>query len=148
MIFGEFGVRPDPDKVDDLQYITPPTNKAELISFLCMMQSNAEFIPQFAMKSAILRELTKGNARFRWEKQHQQCFDYLISEFKKDITLNYFDLEKPTFIFADAHKFGLGTILAQGDDLRSAKAVAVSSRRTTPAEQHYPQIDLLGTAVS
>ena len=51
------------------------------------------------------------------------------------------------FIFTDAHKFGLGTILAQGDDIRSAKAVAIASRRTTIAEQHYPQIDLEATAV-
>ena len=147
MIFGEFGVRPDPNKVDDLQFITPPTNKPELISFLCMMQSNAEFMPQFAKKSAILRELTKGDVSFHWNDSHQQCFDSLISDFKKDVTLQYFDMSKPTFIFADAHKFGLGVILAQGDDICSAKAVAVASRRTTLAEQHYPQIDLEATAV-
>ena len=36
MIFGEFGVRPDPDKVDDLQYLNSPRSKPELISFLSM----------------------------------------------------------------------------------------------------------------
>ena len=61
MIIGEHGVRPDPEKVSDLQYITAPTDKTELTSFLCMMQSNSDFIPQFAKKSAVLRELTKEN---------------------------------------------------------------------------------------
>ncbi len=147
MIFGEYGVRPDPEKVDDLYYITPPQNKPELISFLCMMQSNSDFIPQFAKKSAVLRELTKGDTTFSWEPKHQQCFDQLLKEFKKDVTLRYFDKEKRTFVITDAHKSGLGIILAQGDDLKSARAVAVASRRTTPAEQHYPQIDLEGTGV-
>lgn len=43
MIFSKDGVRPDPEKVEDLQYLTPPSDKAELVSFLCMMQSNASF---------------------------------------------------------------------------------------------------------
>ena len=147
MIFGEYGVRPDPEKVEDLCYITPPKDKTELISFLCMMQSNSDFIPQFAKKSAVLRELTKGRVRFTWEPKHQQCFDELLKEFKKDVILRYFDKEKRTFVITDAHNSGVGVILAQGDDLKSAKAVAVASRRTSPAEQHYPQIDLEATGV-
>ena len=142
MIFSEEGVRPDPGKVDDLQYLTPPTDKAELISFLCMMQSNASFIPQFAKKSADLRELTKGRTHFRWDVKHQQCFEQLIADFKKDTTLRYFDVTKPTFLITDAHKTGFGAILAQGDELSKAKAVAIASRSTSPAEQRYPQIDL------
>ena len=147
MIFGEYGVRPDPDKVDDLRFITPPENKTELISFLCMMQSNSDFIPQFAKKSAILRDLTKGDASFKWESRHQRCFEQLVSDFKKDVTLRYFDISKPTFVITDAHKPGFGAVLAQGNDLKSAKAVAIASRRTSPAEQHYPQIDLEATGV-
>lgn len=66
MIFGEFGVRPDPEKVDDRQYLSPSTSKQELISFLCMTQSNSDFIPQFSKKSAPLRDLTKVSASFQW----------------------------------------------------------------------------------
>ena len=48
MIYGADGVRPDPAKVEALDHITAPTSKSELISFLCMMQSNATFIANFA----------------------------------------------------------------------------------------------------
>ena len=147
MIIGEYGVRPDPEKINDLRYITPPENKQELVSFLCMLQSNSEFIPQFAKKSAILRELTRASVHFQWKPEHQQCFDDLIADFKEDVSLRFFDTGKRSFVITDAHKSGLGAILVQGDDLTSAKAVAVASRRTTTAEQHYPQIDLEGTAV-
>ena len=142
MIFSKDGVRPDPEKVEDLQYLTHPADKTELVSFLCMMQSNASFIPQFAKKSAVLRELTKGGTHFKWETKHQQCFEQLINDFKKDTTLRYFDVTKQTFLITDAHKTGLGAILAQGDSETSAKAVAIASRCTSPAEQRYPQIDL------
>ena len=147
MIFGEFGVRPDPDKVDDLQYLTLSRSKPELISFLCMMQSNSDFIPQFAKKSAVLRELTKGSVHFKWEQKHQHCFDNLISEFKKDVSLRYFEINKRTFVLTDVHKSGFGAILAQGEDLQSARAVAVASRTTSIPEKNYPQIDLEAAAV-
>ena len=99
MIYSADGVRPDPLKVEALDYITAPENKEELVSFLCMMQSNSDFIQNFAEKSAILRELTKNRVHFKWRAKHQTCFDELISAFKKDTLLRYFDLSKPTFVF-------------------------------------------------
>ena len=71
----------------------------------------------------------------------------LISAFKKDTLLRYFDLAKPTFIFVDAHATELGAILAQGDSRKSAKPVAFASRATQGAERNYPQIDLEAMAV-
>ena len=79
-----------------------------------------------------------------WETQHQQCFDYLLSEFRKDVLLRYFDVKKPIYLFTDAHKTGLGAILAQGDSVETARPVAIASRTTTDAEKNYPQIDLEG----
>ena len=60
MIFSEDGTNPDPENVEALKYISPSTNKEELISFQCMMQSNSDFISNFAKKSAPSREMTKG----------------------------------------------------------------------------------------
>ena len=54
--------------------------------------------------------------------------------------LRYFDLTKPTFIFVDAHIFG--AMLAQGDDITSAKPITFASRTTSQAESRYPQLDL------
>ena len=43
-------MKPDPAKVDVLKYISPLSSKADLICFLCMMQSNTDFIKNFAQK--------------------------------------------------------------------------------------------------
>ena len=147
MIVNDEGVQPDPEKVEALVDLERPRNKDELLSFLCMMQSVAEFIPSFAKKSAPLRELTGMKSKFRWEEKHQQCFQYLLSEFRKDVLLRYFDISKPTYLLTDAHKTGLGAILAQGDSMETALPVAIASRTTTDAEKNYPQIDLEGLAV-
>ena len=147
MTYGEQGVRPDPAKVEALDYITPPKNKEELISFLCMMQSNSDFIPNFAKESGTLRELMKKNVHFKRDNEHQNCFERLITTFQKDTLMRYYDMKKPIFIFTDAHISGLGAILAQGSTISDAKPVALASRTTNSAENKYPQLDLEAMAI-
>ena len=53
------GMKPDPAKVYALKYISPPCNKDDLINFLCMMQSSADFIKNFAQKATLVRINTK-----------------------------------------------------------------------------------------
>ena len=54
VIFSEDGMRPHPAKVDALHFITARTNKDDLLSFLCMMQPNSDFIENVAQKAAPL----------------------------------------------------------------------------------------------
>ena len=51
-------------------------------------------------------------------------------------------MSKPIYVFSDAHISGLGAMLAQGDNISTAKPVAFASRTTSPAERNYPQLDL------
>ena len=58
MIYRKGGVKPDPSKVEALAFLTAPSSKEKFISFLWMMQSNSEFIPNFGQRSAKLPKLT------------------------------------------------------------------------------------------
>ena len=107
-----------------------------------MMQANAEFIPNFAHKSAVLRDITRGNKSFIWSDEHMLCFNDLLREFKDCTMLQYFDPNKSTFILVDAHITGLGATLAQGSNITSLYPVAFASRTTSEAETRYPQLDL------
>ena len=142
MIISAAGIRPDPEKVKALNHLTTPKNKEKLISFICMMQSNSDFIEGFSQKASTLRELTKKGVRFRWEKKHNEAFRTLIKSFRKDVLLRYFDPRVKTFTIVDGHKTGLGAILAQGPTLTEAKPVALASRTTSVSERSCPQLDL------
>ena len=91
---------------------------------------------------AKLRELYKKNTRFVLGGEHQATYEALIEGFKKSTLLQYIDMGKQTFILTDAHKTGLGALLAEGDSVENAKPVAIPSRATNESEQRYPQIDL------
>ena len=107
-----------------------------------MMQSNSEFIPNFAKLSSKLRLLTTKNTKFSWNSEHQETFQLLINEFKKETMLQYFDMGKQTYLLVDAHQTGLGAMIAQGPSIQTARPVAIASRTTNSAEKRYPQIDL------
>ena len=141
------GIKPDPEKVKALRHATRPQDKEEVRSFLCMIQSNRDFIPNMAQHTTHLRNLTKKHTRFNWTKQCQDEFNKLCSSFKEDTLLKHYDANLPTFIFVDAHRTGVSAILAQGDTVESARPVAFASRATTPIEGRYPQLDLEALAI-
>ena len=68
MIISADGIRPDPEKVEALNHFTTPKNKEELVSFICMMQSNADFIEGFAQRASTLRA-NKERGNLNWRKK-------------------------------------------------------------------------------
>ena len=82
-----------------------------------------------------------------WNKAHQTAYEVLIARFKQRTLLQYFEMDAQALLFTDAHKTGLGAMLAQGDSFENAKPVAIASRTTNTSEQKYPQIDLEALAI-
>ena len=147
LIITDKGVRPDPKKVEALQHAARPRNKDEVKSFLCMVQSNKDFIPNIARLTTNLRNLTKKHTQFMWTKRCQDEFEKLCSSFKEETLLKHYDPDQHTYIFVDAHRTGLSAILAQGDSMETSKPVAFASRATTQIENRYPQLDLEALAI-
>lgn len=75
---------------------------------------------QLGLHPSVLQEICSSTRSHKsisiisMAQQHQQCFTNLISEFRKDVTLQYFDMQKPTYIFTDAHKTGMRAITSSG----------------------------------
>lgn len=143
----EWGVSPDRERVRALREARPPKTKQDLVSFLCMARSHQDFIPSIAGLTPNLRALTKKFVQFKWKSEHQREFEALKHALTEDIYLAFFNMDLRTHIIVDAHRDGLGAILAQGETVQSAKPVAMASRSTSPTEKRYPQLDLEALAV-
>ena len=111
MIFSSSGVRPDPEKVKALENLPPPKNRSELKSFICMMQSNIDFIPNFSKSTSTLRELLNSDKHCKWAEARQKVVNNILDKFKKETLLSYFNISKPTFSVTDVHKSGFDAIL-------------------------------------
>ena len=65
-VVSNYGVKPDPCKVDAIVRMPAPSNKTELSSFLGMVNYLAPYIPKLSDCTATLRQLNKKSTDFTW----------------------------------------------------------------------------------
>lgn len=109
LLISTVGISLDPEEVEALNQLTTPNDKEELVSFLCMMKSDADFIPDFFKNDSLLRETTKNDSKFKFENKHEPYLRDLLHSFKKYVLLRYFDRNLQTLIFIDGQQLSFGT---------------------------------------
>ena len=136
MIYDAEGVHPDPEKCEEIHAMPAPQNVTEVQQFLGIIQYLSPFIPNLADHTAPLRALTKKDVKFEWNASLQHAFDKIKSMICKDMSLQYFDVNKPSVIQVDASKTGLGAAL-----LQEGKPITFASKALTDTEQRYANIE-------
>jgi len=63
-----------------------PTDVSGIRRVIGMFSYYRRFVPNFAMIADPLIKLTKKNATFKWETEHENAFRTLISELAKNAT--------------------------------------------------------------
>lgn len=142
------GVATDPDKVAAVRDWKPPTNLAELRSFLGFSSYYRRFIADFAKMAAPLHRVVaqlsspgkKGKTpktplALAWTPECEASFHLLRKALISTPVLAYADFQKPFVLEIDASHWGLGAVLSQeqGGKLRP---VAFASRGLRPTEKN------------
>ena len=147
-VFSAQGVSPDPQKVEAIHNASPPTSTSGVRSFLGMATYCAKFIPNFSDVSLPLRELTRKDTPFQWNKEHDQAFHTIKNLLTSATVMAYFDQEKETELMTDASPWGLSAILLQktpGQD--NKRVVAYVSRSLSDVEKRYSQTEKEALAI-
>jgi hypothetical protein len=129
-------MQPDPKKCDNIHGRPEPNSASELQSFLGLIQYLSPFIPNMSSKTKVLRNLLKKDVPWEWTAEHTRVFEDLKQTISSDLSLRYFDPNKPATIEVDLSMNGLGAALIQEE-----KPVAFSSKALTPAESRYANIE-------
>ncbi|XP_060107687.1 uncharacterized protein K02A2.6-like, partial [Heteronotia binoei] len=113
------GIHPTEEKTRAIVQAPAPTCKAELQSFLGVLNFYHSFLP------------------------HKAALDVLVS----NAVLHHFDEGLPVILACDASPYGVGAVL--GHQLPDGREVPVAyySRTLTPAERNYAQIDKEALAI-
>ena len=69
-LLSHHGIKLDLSKAEVLRHAGPPQSKDEVMSFLCMIQSQSDFKPNLSHRTANLRDLNKQQATFHWKTAH------------------------------------------------------------------------------
>lgn len=140
MIIDQDGQRPDPDKTKVIDGMPPPTNTTELRAFLGAVGFYAKFIPSMSDLRAPLDDLLKKDAKFEWDNRCEAAFQEFKRILKSGLLLGHYDVTKHVTIASDASQYGIGGVAYHETD-GEFKAFHYTSRKLTPAEQRYSQIE-------
>ena len=135
-IYGESGAKPDPNKVQAIIDLKPPTTATELQSFLGMITYLAPYIPKLSDVTAPLRQLLQKNSEFQWHAEHQADFSQLKQLISNAGLLSYFDPTKPTVLQVDASQEALGAAL-----LQDGCPISFASKSLSETEKRYANIE-------
>ena len=135
------GVKPDTDKIKTIQQTQAPTTPKEIRSFLGLVQYCAKFIKDYATLSEPLRQLTRKNAKWERNENHQKSFEILRNSLLNHDVLAYFKTERPVKIIVDASPVGLGAILVQEQPDKSYRPISYARRTLSQPERNYSQTE-------
>ena len=137
-IISRDGLKVDPKKVDAIQNLATPTDKAGVQRLLGMVGYLQRFAPKLSEVAAPLRELVCKDIHFRWDVDvHGKALEELKKLLSKAPVLAYFDpKEDDVSLQCDASEFGLGACL-----MTKGQPVQYASRALTQTERNYAQIE-------
>ncbi len=135
------GMMPSAEKVKAIKEARIPHTVTELKSFLGLVNFCGRYIYDLASKTAQLRELTKSNVKWKWEKKHQKEFEELKKSLTSDQVLAYFDKNAKTKIVTDASPVGIAAVLLQSKEGHDYKPVIYVSRSLSDVEKRYSQTE-------
>ncbi|GAA5978438.1 hypothetical protein JCM11641_007946 [Rhodosporidiobolus odoratus] len=144
-------IEADPSKVDKIKNWIRPKTVTQVQGFLGIVQYLRKFIPQLAEHTAILTPLTrKGLTRIDhlWTEKEERVFGAIKRIVTSVPVLKPVDQDsdEPIWLMTDASKVGVGAVLLQGKDWKTAHPCGFYSRQYIAAEKNYPthEQELLG----
>ena len=127
---------------DSLLKIERPCDKAEVRSFIGMVNFVSRYIPKFSTLLEPISKLLGKDIPFEWGPEQEVSFSKILAEVKNPRVLRHFDPNLPTELITDASPVGLSGILLQG-----GQPVKFISRKLTAVERRYSQIEREALAV-
>ena len=112
-MYGNDGISPDPNKIEDIGKMPTPQAKEDLQRFIGLMNYLAAYIPHFADKVSPLRELLKKDVPFVWHEDHKRTYYDLKRCIGSQSCLSYYHPQKETVVEVGASQKGLGACILQ-----------------------------------
>jgi len=130
------GLKPDPEKVTAMKDMPPPETKEDVRRFLGSIQYLAKFLPMLAEVETPLRDLTRKDVLFHWDKPQAAAFRKLKDMCCEAPVLAYYDVRKDVTIQCDASKSAVGAVL-----LQEGRPIAYASRKLRASERNWAPIE-------
>jgi RNase H-like domain found in reverse transcriptase/Integrase core domain/Integrase zinc binding domain/Reverse transcriptase (RNA-dependent DNA polymerase) len=134
------GVRPDPEKIQQILDMPRPNDVSQLRSFLGAANYYGKFVTSIGKLRGPLDELTLKDVKFDWQPKQQEAFEKLKQVLASDLILTHFDPNKKIIVAADASAYGKGGSIMHEFPDGSLHPIKYVSKSFKAAEKNYSQI--------
>ena len=101
-MFSKKGMKPDPEKIPEIQKTPVLGNKKTLQGFLGLTNYMKRFIHDYSTQTHHLLEILQEDKDYIGAETHDQAFSNLKQSVSSESCVTYFDNRKETFIYTDA----------------------------------------------
>ena len=148
-ICGPYGYKPNPEYVQGIDSITPPTNKKQLkglIGKLTWIRQFAETRLDEPVKGSTfadlmkpIHNLTKGSSETYWDKAANKALNRIKSKLSKNPIISFVDFNLPFHITTDASTVAAGAVLSQitPDSPPKIRICGVASTTLSPTQMKW-----------
>ena len=132
-------MRPDPEKVDAILKLPPPSTKRQVRSFVNLAGYYRRFMDGYAAMTRPITLLLKDNADFYWNEECDRGFTQVKDALASEPILRYPDWSKEFYINPGFGTHTLaGILLQQGED-RFMYPIRYASRQMLDTELRYSE---------
>lgn len=137
------GVKPDDEKIAQIQSWPSPTSPRGVKKFLGTIQWMKKFVWGLQRYVGTLTPLTSSKLAtkdFKWGEAKERAFQNIKRIMTSLPCLKNIDYDSPDplWLFTDASGSGLGAALFQGKEWKGASPIAYESHLMSAAERNYP----------
>ncbi len=115
-IVSKKGIKPDPENVEAVSKMKPPTNVKETRRFLGMAGFYSKYIEKSSALAAPLTDLTRKNQPFKWDETCQSAFEEIKRRLVSSPVLVKANLSQQFLLETDASQHHVAAVLVQYDE--------------------------------
>ena len=134
--WNSIGISPDPKKTESILRMEFPPDKETMHSFLGLVNFLNRYTPRLVELCSPLRKLILKDSHYSPGDPEHAAFDAIKAEFKKKISLPYFDRNKETILQTDGSKKGFGAVILQEE-----QPIYYALRVLTSAKKNYQNLE-------
>jgi hypothetical protein len=131
------GKEPDPDKVEVIVNLQPPTTVKQIQKVLGHIGWYRDLIEDYSTHVAPLTNLTKKAVKFEWTQECQDGLNALKEKLTSFPCLLPPDWNKPFHVYCDVSEVAVGSALCQPNEDGKDHPIAFASKQLTNAERNY-----------
>jgi len=150
-IVGSGTHHPDPERVEGMVRVEPPSTKKQLRQILGALGYYREYIPHYAEIARPLTDLTRDCVPCRlgklWTEECQRALDSLCQQLTSHRVLRVPSEGQPFILHTDSSGKAVGASLGQLDQGGVEQPLAFASQKLTPAQQVWSTIEREAYAV-